>query len=402
MIDHPLPEPVMLAIDSLEWASFEAYLVGGGLRDALLGLKVEDYDLTTNATPEEMKHVFSGYRVYETGIAHGTLQVIVEGLPIEITTYRSDGIYTDHRHPETVRFSKSLEEDLARRDFTVNAMAYHPKKGLIDLYHGREDLENRCLRSVGNPLERFHEDALRILRALRLASKLDFRIEGATSEALYKESHLLEHIASERILKELLGLLKGKAAGRILGDYLGVLTTVIPELDQENAFLIAKAVEKMDNASYPRLAALFHQIPLDQLKSLFRRLRIDKRTAGKVEDVLEGYHQPLPTALPDIRRFAGRYREVLWDIADLKEATGDTEHLASFRSEVQRIFDRMEPLSLDELAVDGEDLLQAGIQNGPEVGIILDKLLECVYENPMKNTRRALLKYAKKINKNGS
>lgn len=397
-----VPTPVLLAIDSLEWASYEAYLVGGGLRDSLLGMKVEDYDLTTDATPDEMKRVFAGYRFYETGIAHGTLQVIIEGMPLEITTYRSDGIYIDHRHPQEVQFSKSLEEDLARRDFTVNAMAYHPKKGLIDLYQGMEDLKNKCLRSVGDPGQRFHEDALRILRALRLAAKLDFTIEETTSAALTKECHLLDHIANERILKELLGLLRGTAAQRVLNDYMSVLACVIPEIDVQDAPLLAEALSRMDNASYPRLAALFHRIPQELLRSLTRRLRIDKRTAAKVEAVLEGFHETLPTTLPDIRRFTGKYREVLWDIIDLKEATGAPDHLREFREEVQGILERREALSLDELAVDGEDLLQEGIRNGPEIGVVLDKLLDLVYEDPMKNTRWTLLEYARKITESGS
>lgn len=397
-----LPEPVLLAITLLEQASFEAYLVGGGLRDSLLGLQSEDYDLTTDATPDEMKYVFSGYRIHEIGIDHGTLQVIIKGMPLEITTYRSDGLYLDHRHPQSVRFSRSLSEDLARRDFTVNAMAFHPKKGLIDLYGGRQDLQNRCLRAVGDPLERFHEDALRILRALRLASKLDFSIESATSKALFQESRLLSCIASERILKELLGILKGKAAGRIIMDYFSVLLCVMPELNEKDAEAIAKAVEQVRSVSHCQLAALFHRTRPDERKNMMKRLRMDKRTSQKVLKVLEGYSQPLPQELPAIRRFAGQYRDVLRDIISLKEATSDTQHLPTFKKKIKVIVQRRDPLSLDDLAVDGEDLLQEGIPNGPEIGYVLDKLLELVYEDPSKNTRRSLLAYASEVSKNGS
>lgn len=396
MLTITLPPQVIQAIRALEWSGFEAYLVGGGLRDSLLGLRVDDYDLATSASPEEMKQVFAGYRIYEIGVAHGTLQIIVDGLPMEITTYRTDGVYHDHRHPSEVHFSTSLEEDLARRDFTINAMAYHPERGLIDHYGGLADLRRHRLRSVGNPHSRFDEDALRILRALRLAARLGFTIEKSTGEALFSCSELLKEIAAERILRELLGLLKGDAVERIVQPYLGVLFSVLPELEGEEAEPLAKAISSVDNTPHLRLSALLSPIPLADLKALLRRLRVDRRTSAKVMEVLTGRLDPLPADVRGARRYSGRYKEVLDDILALKDAT-EQEDTKPFRELLGGIRLREDPLTLEELAIDGEDLLQSGVENGPLVGEILQSLLEFVYEDPMNNTRAQLLARAMEI-----
>ena len=204
-----LPREVSGLIDRLEEAGYSAYAVGGCVRDTLLSLHPHDWDLCTSARPEEMQAVFRGERLAETGLKHGTLTVVIDHHPYEITTFRTDGTYTDHRHPDSVTFVEDVSGDLARRDFTVNAMAYSPRTGLVDLFGGRRDLENRVIRCVGTPADRFREDALRILRALRFASAYDFTLEAETDKALRLLAPTLKTVAAERIQAELLKLLCG-------------------------------------------------------------------------------------------------------------------------------------------------------------------------------------------------
>ena len=222
--------PAARALARLHEAGFEAWLVGGCVRDMLLGCAPKDYDLATSARPEETKAVFPGETVLETGIRHGTVTVLLEGMPLEITTYRVDGAYSDARHPDGVTFADNLRADAARRDFTINAMAYAPGRGLRDYFGGQADLRAGCLRAVGDPGTRFQEDALRILRGLRFAAVLDFSLEEETDRAARRYAPLLTKVSAERCAAELGKLLCGPAAGRILRAYPAVLGVVIPEL----------------------------------------------------------------------------------------------------------------------------------------------------------------------------
>ena len=227
-----LPREVQKAIAQLENSGFQAYIVGGCVRNTLLGLPVNDWDMTTSARPEEMKQCFADFRTIETGIQHGTLTVLVDGMPLEITTFRNDGEYLDNRHPVGVTFSQNIEEDLCRRDFTVNAMAYHPEMGLVDLFGGQEDLQKRVIACVGEPEKRFYEDGLRILRALRFAAVLNFSIDTDTANAVHACRHLLENIAAERIREEFCKLICGVGAVRILREYHDVIGVFLPELEK--------------------------------------------------------------------------------------------------------------------------------------------------------------------------
>ncbi len=230
--DITLPTPVARALSVLEAYGYESYVVGGCVRDSLLGRVPNDWDITTNATPEQMKACFADFRVIETGIRHGTLTVIIDGMQLEITTYRNDGEYLDNRHPVQVTFSERIEDDLSRRDFTVNAMAYHPEKGLVDLFGGREDLQTKTIRAVGDAKIRFEEDGLRILRAIRFASVLNFDIAKDTAKAIRDCKNLLSGIAAERIREEFCKLICGPGAVRILRDYIDVIAIFLPELDR--------------------------------------------------------------------------------------------------------------------------------------------------------------------------
>lgn len=225
-----MPKNVDTAINLLQSAGFEAYAVGGCVRDSLLGKIPNDWDITTSAKPEDMKSVFADFHCIDTGIKHGTVTVVIDGEPLEITTFRLDGEYEDNRHPKSVTFTADLGADLGRRDFTVNAMAYSKKTGTVDLFDGQNDLKNKIIRCVGDPDRRFNEDALRILRALRFASALDFEIEEKTAQSLLKNCALLGNISEERIAKELLKLVCGKGAKRILTDFAPVLFEILPEL----------------------------------------------------------------------------------------------------------------------------------------------------------------------------
>ncbi len=226
-----IPLYAQTALDMLHARGYKAYIVGGCVRDALLGKEPNDYDICTDCTPEGMKEVFASYNTIETGIKHGTLTVIIDHDPIEITTFRSDGTYSDHRKPDTVRFEKDLSQDLRRRDFTINALCYNRREGLVDMFGGTDDLKHRIVRCVGDPRERFDEDALRILRAMRFSSVLDFEIEKNTSFAIHRQKELLKNISAERIAAELKKLLCGRDPARILIEYRDVMAVLIPQLE---------------------------------------------------------------------------------------------------------------------------------------------------------------------------
>ena len=272
-----IPQFVRTALDRLNECGYEGYIVGGCVRDSLLGKKPHDYDVCTNCTPDKMLEVFANFRTIETGLKHGTLTVLIEGEPVEITCYRSDGEYIGHRKPAQVTFESSLEEDLKRRDFTVNAMAYSPKEGLIDLYGGQGDLEKGIIKCVGEPEKRFDEDALRILRGLRFSSCLGFEIEEKTSKAILEQRELLKSISAERIASELKKLLCGKGARKILLDYREVIAVFIPELRESFDFRqnnphhfldvyghICLSVENVRPQWQMRLTMLLHDIGKDE------------------------------------------------------------------------------------------------------------------------------------------
>ena len=243
--DLTLPAPVSDLLGRLTRAGFSAYAVGGCVRDSLLGFEPHDWDICTSALPDQMQEVFRDFRTVETGLKHGTLTVVVDHVPYEVTTYRVDGDYTDHRHPDSVIFVDDLVKDLARRDFTVNAMAWSPDAGLQDPFDGQQDLSSKLIRCVGEPEQRFEEDALRVLRALRFAAVYDFTIEPDTASALRKKAPDLKMVAGERIREELLKLLCGKAAGRILREYPEVLAEIIPEIRPMIGFLCASLEESI-------------------------------------------------------------------------------------------------------------------------------------------------------------
>ena len=438
-----LPAPVSDLLGRLTRAGFSAYVVGGCVRDSLLGLDPHDWDICTSALPDQMQAVFHDQRTVETGLKHGTLTVVMDHVPYEVTTYRVDGDYSDHRHPDSVVFVDDLTKDLARRDFTVNAMAWSPDAGLQDPFDGQRDLSAKLIRCVGGPEQRFEEDALRVLRALRFASVYDFTIEPDTAAALRKKAPDLKHVAGERIREELLKLLCGKAAGRILREYPEVLAEIIPEIrpmigyDQENHHHsydlwehTVRGIEGVPADPVLRLTMLLHDTGKPAVRTtdekgeghyyghprvseeIARRtaeaLRLDNAFRERLCILVRHHDTPLRTqsgAINTDRSFLlrrlNKYGEenlralFLIHCAD-RTATG----YSSAEREQTRLRDRTEALnallaeqpcfSLKNLAVNGRDLIALGLK-GKAVGETLQSLLEAVMDGLVPNERSALL-----------
>lgn len=437
-----LPKGALFVLDSLTRAGYAAYAVGGCVRDALMGHTPGDYDICTSALPEEMQQVFRGCHVVETGLQHGTLTVVVDHVPYEVTTFRVDGEYTDHRHPDSVHFVSDVTEDLARRDFTVNAMAYHPDKGLVDPFGGREDLANKVIRCVGDAPSRFQEDALRILRALRFASTKQFTIEETTSQAARALSSTLEGVAAERIRVEIAKLLCGAGCGSILREYHDVLCVCLPQLtgmkgfDQHNPHHMhdlwehtVRAVESVPPVESLRLAMLLHDVgkmetfALDEngvghmyqhasrslaiAQEVADRLKLDRATAETVE-LLVAYHDIELTSDPRLlkrrlNRFGEEHLRQLIDVqhADrLATGTLSADESAAIRSSLITALDSLLAqapcFTLKSLAVNGRDMMQLGLK-GPAVGSMLNRLLEYVMDEIIPNEKEALLAAAQRF-----
>ncbi len=431
----PMLPQAAQAIQRLQEAGYEAWIVGGCVRDFLLGRTPTDYDLTTSALPQETETVFAGEKLIETGLRHGTVTVVLDGVPLEITTYRVDGGYTDARHPDGVTFTRSLREDAARRDFTINAMAYAPGAGLQDFFGGREDLSAGVIRAVGEPDRRFQEDALRILRAIRFASVLGFELDPGTDAAARRNAHLLTKISVERVFVELGKLLCAPGAGNILLAYPDILGVVIPELtpmvgfEQHNVHHCydvythtAVAVDHVPPELKLRLAMLFHDIGKPATFSMGEdgqghfyghpkvsaalaeqilvRLRAPKRLREAVVRLVRVHDWPLSTEPRLIRRRLQQLgEEGFFDLLRVKK--GDTA--ACFLSDCTREDDRNEVedaakailaakpcLTVRDLAVSGRDIMALGYC-GPGVGAALRGLLERVIAGEIPNEKTALL-----------
>lgn len=399
----PLSRGAEEGIRRLEAAGFAAYAVGGCVRDALLGKQPHDFDLCTAAEPRAICGVFEGERLFTGGLRHGTVGVILGGEALEITSFRSDGGYSDGRHPDSVRFTDRLEEDLGRRDFTVNAMAYHPERGLVDLFGGQRDLSERLLRCVGEPEVRFSEDALRILRALRFSAALGFRIETETEAALFREAHRLSAVAPERIREEVCGLLRGRSASAAVERYASVLSVLFPGLEDTLCTETGRrTLCVLESAACPERVRLAYFVLLaaggdaGRVPALARRLRLPEKTVSELSVLVSA--GSVPHSLPELRRFLhvhGNGDGILALTEELLcaeealggEASGGRQMLARIRQE-KLCFERNGTYGL---ALDGSDLIRAGLKPGREIGRILDRLLGQVTEEKLPNERDALL-----------
>ena len=376
-----LPEAVRWAIARLEAAGYEAVAVGGCVRDRLMGAVPTDYDLGTAARPEAVVEAFRGERAAPTGLRDGTVTLVRAGMAIEITTYRVDGDYFDHRRPAGVAFTGSLLEDLKRRDFTVNAMAYSPARGLIDPMGGRADIEKRRIRAVGDPAARFTEDALRILRALRFASRLGFAIEKDTARALTALRDGLAFVARERVGAEVAGLLLGPGAAPVARAHRAVLEAAVPALAGMDGAAYDRALAALDRAprdEAPRLAALFAPLGRDAAGAI-ASLRLPGKTCARALKLIEA--QNLPACDP-ARTLGALGPEDARALFRLRGEPGAARRL-------EELIESGACVTLRQLKVDGRDLRALGL-TGPAVGAALQKLLDGVIEGAP-NEREALL-----------
>ncbi|MBQ2719045.1 MAG: CCA tRNA nucleotidyltransferase [Clostridia bacterium] len=388
MTAFPLPDPVLEVLDRLECSGYEAYLVGGCVRDFLRGVPPHDFDITTSALPEETLTVFSDHRTIETGLRHGTVTVLSHGMPLEITTYRVDGAYTDHRRPDSIRFTPSLSEDLARRDFTVNAMAYSPRRGLADPYGGREDLAARCLRAVGDARRRFSEDALRILRALRFASTLGFSLEEETARAARELSKTVRCVAAERIREELFRLIVGPAAAEVIAAYGDVLSAILPPLSLGPAF------SSLPPDPALRLADLWLPLGEAKAKEALLALRTDNATMRSVLSLVRLFGLEITEERAALCRLLRREgKEAVEAALALRAAHGCKD--ARAREALSCLLNEGRPYLLSHLAVSGKELLAIGIPAGKTLGDALERLYTAVIEETLPNEREALLAAAR-------
>lgn len=445
-----IPEKVQYIINTLIDHGFEAYAVGGCVRDMILGKNPEDWDITTSAKPYEVKRVFR--RTVDTGIQHGTVTVLLDKDHYEVTTYRLDGVYEDNRHPKEVTFTSNLEEDLKRRDFTINAMAYNPKYGIVDLFGGMDDLKYRLIRCVGKPYERFDEDALRILRAVRFSAQLDFNIEDDTKAAIKEKAGLLKNISAERIRMELTKLLVSDNPERIRLLYeLGISKIILPEFDRmmvteqkniHHAYTVGEHTIKTISAvagktseerfspqerCILRWTMLLHDIEkpstitlgedgqnhfyghqekgAQTARRILRNLKFDNDTIESVVHLIRWHDYRFVLTPKGIRKAASKigkeYMELLFEVnyADTCGKNPETnkdkfKQLEEAKRLYRDMISKKECVSLKELNISGKDLIEAGFKPGRNMGVILNRLLDAVIEDPLLNDKEVLLNLA--------
>ncbi len=384
--------------DALRENGFEAYLVGGCVRDGVMGKEPHDYDLATNASPEEVKKALSSYRLVETGIRHGTVTAVTDGGPVEITTYRIDGEYKDNRHPESVAFTGDLKLDLMRRDFTVNAMAYDPRGGLVDLFSGREHIEKRLIVCVGDPDERFDEDGLRVLRALRFASVLDFEIEENTAASVRRKAGLLAGISRERVFSEIKKMLCGQGAGRIVGEFADVLTVCLGGVTEDGLRRAARVIGGTDPSPEERLALLYAASESGE-GDVANGVRGLKPSRAEMKEIISTFRvasSPLPDTTPDMRRLIGKEGEnAVFGGIRIRAALDGGSASEAIRTAGATV-SRGDCVRVRDLKISGADLIREFGISGERVGKILDELLYLVTDDAIENEKSALLAEAEK------
>ena len=433
-----LPSSAIYILQQLNNAGFEAFVVGGCVRDFLRGITPDDIDITTNALPEQILDVFHNDRTIPTGLQHGTITVLLNDEPFEITTYRTDGTYSDGRHPDSVAFTTSLEADLARRDFTVNAMAYHPKQGLIDPFGGKQDLERGVLRCVGDPMTRFTEDALRIARLVRFMSVLSFKCDDNTAQAAHNLVTRLDLVAAERKRVELMKLIMGDGFLEAATIFSDVLCQMVPALsplcgfEQHNphhSFDVythtVRAVHFAAKDPIVRLAVLLHDTgkpatffkdqngighfyghPVESEKAAvdtLKRLRFDNITSQIVTTLVRWHDKPVTEHRRQIKRYMSKIGvDTLRRLICVKEADARGCHIDSKAPDyhpiqilIEDILQNNECFTMSSLAVNGNDLIDDGFEAGPMIGAVLRTLLKAVIDDRCENNREALLAYAK-------
>lgn len=433
-----LPEKVNMIIQTLQEHGYEAYAVGGCVRDSLLGREPGDWDITTSASPDETKKLFA--RTVDTGIEHGTVTVLLGKEGFEVTTYRIDGKYEDSRHPTEVIFTRNLREDLLRRDFTINAMAYNDTEGIVDIFGGMDDLKRKIIRCVGNARERFGEDALRIMRGVRFAAQLGFSLEKETKEAMTELAPTLEKISAERIQTELVKLLVSDSPELIREAYhLGVTAVILPEFDemmrtgQETKYHrydvgehTVQAVCNVPPDKVLRLTMLLHDVAKPEMKTvdadgtahfkghdirgeqkakeILRRLKFDNDTIHKVTKLVRWHDYRMPAEKKNVRKAMSKISAELFPMYLLVKRADILAHSMYRREEelenlsgLQKCYEEIvadhECVSLKQLAVTGTDLIGIGMKPGKQIGEVLNELLRIVLEYPEFNNKEHLLRF---------
>lgn len=385
-----IPEAAEDIIRKLNQAGFEAFVVGGCVRDTLLGRQPEDWDITTSAKPEQVKAIFG--RTIDTGIQHGTVTIMRGKAGYEVTTYRIDGEYEDGRHPKSVEFTSNLIEDLKRRDFTINAMAYSHEAGLVDAFGGMEDLKQKKIRCVGSPKERFTEDALRILRAVRFSAQLGFEIEPETKKAITEIAPNLIHVSKERIQVELSKLLLSANPDYIREVYeTGISPYVTPGFDLVPGENISISSSLPADKSL-RWAAFLRLTDETSAVRILKDLKMDNDTISKTGTLVRWWNRPIPADKAEIRRIMSQMTPELYDnLILLKQSVGleKLEEVVRLSGEIRTAGDC---ISLKTMAVTGRDLIEAGMKPGRELGVVLNQLFNQVLEHPEYNTKEYLLK----------
>ena len=394
-----VPDYVAGICDALRENGFESYLVGGCVRDGVMGKTPHDYDLATNASPEEVKRALSSYRLVETGIRHGTVTAVTDSGPVEITTYRIDGEYKDNRHPESVSFTGDLKLDLMRRDFTVNAMAYDPRGGLVDLFSGREHIGKKLIVCVGDPDARFDEDGLRVLRALRFASVLDFEIEEKTAASVRRKAGLLAGISRERVFSEIKKMLCGPGAGRVVKGFAGVIAPTLGGVTEEGLVRGAEAIGMTEPSPAERLALLYTASGADEadVTESVRGLKPSRAESREIISTVRVASSRLPDSVPETRRLLGREGgKATVAGMRIRAALGDGNAPEAIRTAGEIIF-RGDCVRVADLKINGGDLIRGFGISGERVGKVLDDLLYLVTSNAVKNEKNALFAEAEKL-----
>lgn len=441
-----IPEHVMSIITLLERSGHQVYIVGGCVRDALLNRVPHDWDIATSARPEEIKMALADIPVLDTGIKHGTITAIVDHEPFEITTFRTEGSYSDGRHPDQVTFVTDIREDLSRRDFTINAMAYHPVYGLVDPFDGASDCKRKLIRCVGNPEDRFNEDALRMMRAVRFAAQFGFSIDEATWNAAKESVYLLGKISMERIQAELMKIMQTEAPHKFLDQYQELFDYIVPEFlsmhdcEQNNPYHVydiwrhtMKVLEYVEYASADpivRMAALFHDISKPQCKKrgtdgydhfhghaeegtkivrmILRRLKFDNKTPYQVAQLVEWHDKTFSCKKNQVKRwlnelgeeqlrrlFILRRADILGQ--DLRFARERLKKVDVMESLMEEILEEKQCFQLKDMAINGSDLIRIGVPEGKQIGQILHSLFELVLMEQCENERDVLMEQAKNM-----
>jgi tRNA nucleotidyltransferase (CCA-adding enzyme) len=378
-----IPKEIKIALDMLTQNHYEAYIVGGAVRDYLLKQNPSDYDITTSATPEEIMEIFQGYQMLDQGLKHGTVMVIINHKMVEITTFRIDEDYLDNRHPSKVTFTRSLREDLARRDFTINALAYHHE--VIDYFHGQEDLQNKLIRAVGDPNQRFTEDALRILRAIRFSCQLNFDIEEKTKAAIFAHKALLANISVERIVLELNKMLMHYT--KRMAPFYEIFKVFIPDLTEELLHKNLRYLEKSENNLVVRLALFLNDVK--NIDMILKRLKYPLSTQKAVQIILNNKNTTLVNEKIAWKKLLKmmRYDDII-NLIQFKKAQGeivDDDLLTQAKDECYQIKD---------LAINGYDLMALGIPNKSR-NVVFNHILDLIIEEKLENNKDKIIDYLK-------